>query len=237
MAVMYVDESGAFSHNDHTPYFVLSGVVVPSDNEIKKLQKAVFEYKQSNFMGRFIDAEIHTYEIYHADKDFKSISVTEMTDLLDNLYEMIRNVNCPVICVVIDKRLLRVEHPKLDVLTLAWSRLVRRYYEILQIGSFGAGDIKSDGSTTETENKVEKIVSGVIDAMTRHALPALISKPVFVDSASVAGIQVADALAYCTLQHKQSNSDFDTYWSIVYDRLRQECTGAAEGYNYIEFPK
>ena len=234
---MYVDESGAFSHHDHTPYFALSGVVVPSDNDIKKLQKAVFEYKQSNFTGEFIDAEIHTYEIYHADKDFKSINITEMTDLLDNLYEMIRNVNCPVICVVIDKKLLRVRHPKLDVLTLAWSRLVKRYYKILKNGSFGAGDIKSDRSTRETENKVEKTVSGVMDVMTRHALPALISKPVFVDSASVAGIQVADAFAYCTLQHKKANPDFGAYWSIVDDKLKWGCADATEGCNYIEFPK
>lgn len=236
MVVMYVDESGAFSHNDHTPYFVLSGVVAPSDNEIKKLQKAVFEYKQSNFIEKFIDAEIHTYEIYHADKDFKSINIAEMTDLLDNLYGMIRSINCPVICVAIDKRLLRVKHPKLDVLTLAWSRLVRRYCEILQIDSLGSGYIKSDKSTTKTHDKVEKIVSDAIDVVARHAPPALISKPVFVDSASVAGIQVADAFAYCTLQHKQSNSDFNAYWSIVYDRLKWGCAGAAECYNYIELP-
>ena len=211
--------------------------MAPSDNEIKKLQKAVFEYKQSNFMGEFIDAEIHTYNIYNTKMDFKFIDHAKKITLLDNLYEMISNIHCPVICAVIDKRLLRVRHPELDVLTLAWSRLARRYYEIFQIGSFGAGYIKSDGGTAKTEDKVEKIVSDVVDVMTRHELPALISKPVFADSASVAGIQVADAFAYCALQHKKFNPDFDDYWNVVDDRLKWECADAAERCNYIEFPK
>lgn len=105
ITIMYVDESGAFSHKDHTPYFVLSGVAVPSDDEIKKLQKAVFEYTQSNFMGEFIDAEIHTYDIFNTKQDFKFIDHTKKTALLDNLYVMSSTISCPVICVVINKEL------------------------------------------------------------------------------------------------------------------------------------
>ena len=105
-------------------------------------------------------------------------------------------------CVVIDKRPLRVRHPKLDVLTVAWSRLTRWCCEILQIGSSGAGDIKPDRSAARTGNRAE-IAGGVMGAMTRHAPPELISKPVSVHSASAAGMRVADAIAYRTLQHEK----------------------------------
>ena len=90
MVIMYVDDSGTPRHTDHTDYFVLSGVIV-HDEHIKKLQRAVFEYTQSNFTVDFIDSEIHAYDIYNSQKNFRQIDFTTKTNLLDNLYGMIKN--------------------------------------------------------------------------------------------------------------------------------------------------
>ena len=53
VAIMYVDESGTPDHSDSSRHFILSGVIV-LDDHIKKLERAVSEYKQSNFTGDYL---------------------------------------------------------------------------------------------------------------------------------------------------------------------------------------
>ena len=65
MTIMYVDESGSPNYKDKSNHFILSGIIVDDEN-IKKLQKDVFEYKQSYFSNKFVDSEIHTHDIYRS---------------------------------------------------------------------------------------------------------------------------------------------------------------------------
>ena len=128
---MYVDDSGSPSYVDHTKYFVLSGVIVHDEN-IKNLQKLVFEYKQDNFVGRFIDSEIHTHDIYKAKKDFESISLDKKTELLDNLYDTIQKIVCVGIIIIINKEELRKKNPTWKVFNTTWSFLIERYDKYLE---------------------------------------------------------------------------------------------------------
>ena len=105
MSVMYVDDSGSPSYRDHTGYFILSGIIV-EDDKIKGLHKAMCEYKQINFAGDLIDAEIHAYDMYKRQGRFESLNLSARLELLDRLYETISGLDCVSVMSVIDKRFM-----------------------------------------------------------------------------------------------------------------------------------
>ena len=70
----------------------------------------------------------------------------------------------------------------------------------------------------------------------RYQSDIRLSEPVFVDSAGVSGIQVADAFAYCTFINKSNPPAFQNYWNIVRSKLRKNSSGDVMGYGYKEYP-
>ena len=131
MIIMYVDDSGSPSYADHTNYYVLSGVII-QDDYIKDLQKAVFNYKQNNFIGNFIDEKIHTHDIYKAKGNFETINLTTKTSLLKNLYNMVKELECTAISVVINKDNFKKEHSTWKVSNIALTYLIERYDKYLE---------------------------------------------------------------------------------------------------------
>ena len=111
MTIMYVDDSGSPSYADHTDQFVLSGIILENDEQIKDLQRLVCKYKLDNFEGRFIDSEIHTQEIFKSKGDFETINLEKQTRLLDNLYHTIEQIEYVGITVIINKPKLRISDP------------------------------------------------------------------------------------------------------------------------------
>ena len=211
MPVMYVDDSGSPSPADHTKYFVLSGVIA-RDEHIKKLQRMVFEYKQSNFIGDLVDSEIHTHDIYGSKNDFGSISLDTKTDLLDKLYEMVAKTECTGILVIIDKNKLQSEKPVKSPLDMAWSLLLERYDMFLRENRMASGHTKADTSPNKTRSAILRTYSKLTNHGMGHQRLTRITQPVFADSAGVYGIQMADAFAYCALKHRTTNDQFVRYW-------------------------
>ena len=157
---MYVDDSGSTSRRDHTDHFILAGIIV-EDYKIKDLQKAVFEYKQQNFTGDFVDAEIHTYDMYKRQGRFASLDHTTKLELLDRLYEMIRSLDCVGIVSVIDKRKFQFKQPTWDALTVSWSFLLEWYDKHLKENSIRDGKISVDKSTNKTQHDIIRIIDGL----------------------------------------------------------------------------
>lgn len=217
MAIMYVDESGSYRHTDHTDYFILAGIIV-EDEKIKKLQRTVFEYQQSHFTEDFIDAEIHTYNMYKKRDRFALVDYATRIDLLDKLYKMIGDLDCTGIISVVDKKTLQIQYPMWDILTVSWSFLLETYDEYLEENSIH-GEIVIDKSTNKTQCAIIKTIEKLRRWGTKNQRMSQITKPVFVDSAGVYGIQIADAFAYCTLQHHKKNKQFERYWDIVSNKL------------------
>lgn len=235
MAVMYVDDSGSASYNDHTGHFVLSGVMV-DDSKIKDLQRTVFEYKQSNFEGAFVDAEIHVHDMYKSRGDFKMVDHTERINLLNKLYEMISGLDFAGISVVIDKATFQNRTPTASVLSTAWMFLLERYGMFLEEKQIDAGYLRIDRSSNKVQNRIVEIVHRFTYTGTRYQSMSRIRHPIFADSSGVYGIQVADALAYCTSQHKIHPNKFGKYWDMVYPKLQTNRHGKIEGYGYKEYP-
>ena len=157
MPVMYVDDSGSSRHMDHTDYFILSGIIV-EDDKIKNLQKAVFEYNQSNFTGNFIDAEIHTYDIYKKRCDFSLADHATRVNILDKLYEMISSLDCTGIISVVNKKELQINHLTWDIFTVSWSFLLEGYDRYLKENSIKHGKIVIDKSSSKTQHDIIRTI-------------------------------------------------------------------------------
>ena len=235
VAIMYVDESGTPDHNDSARYFILSGVIV-LDEHIKKLERAVSEYKQSNFTGDYLCSEIHTRNIYRSKEGFSAIDRPTRIRLLDNLYGTIGSIECAGIVIVVDKCKLPIT-PQRSVLNAAWSFLLERYDMFLRENPAELGHIKADMSYEKTQKTISDTARRLIGSGTGHGRLDRVTQPVFVNSADVCGIQVADAFAYCALKRKTSPDPFSRYWEVVCGKLLRGRNGGMRGYGYKKHPE
>ena len=235
MPIMYVDDSGSPNNTDQTSYFVLSGVIV-HDDKIKDLQKAVCDYKHANFVNEYVDAEIHSHNIHKSTGDFLKINHNTKIKMLDGLYNMIKDIDCVGISILINKNGLWRKHPTWKVFNTAWIFLIDRYNSFLKESDLKIGHIRVDKSSNKNHEEITKIFYGLIDRGTRFQTIDRLSYPKFVNSSGVGGIQIADAFAYCTFQHKMKRKQFDKYWNIVYSKLRKHQFQISD-FGYIEYPK
>jgi len=233
---MYVDESGAFSHRDKTKFFVLSGVVVSDDN-IKQVQTASYQYKLKHFNDNYIDSEIHTHDIYKAKGDFTSLTLPLKQELLQELYSTINGLDITTISVIIDKESLKKNYPTWKVFNTAWTFLIERFDKILEEEFEDVkGCIKIDKSTSRFHKEILDILEELRESGTRFQRKACIDHPVFVESSAVEGVQIADAIAYCSFMYKQNHQPFSDYWNLIYPKFRTSNFGTVSGYGLKEFP-
>lgn len=236
MTIMYVDDSSSPNNADQTNYFVLSGVIVRDDNEIKDLQKAVCDYKYANFVDAYVDSEIHSHDINKSTGDFSSIGHDTKIDLLDGLYDMITSINCVSISTVINKSELERKCPTWRVFNTAWISLIERYDSFLKENDMGVGHVRVDKSSSRAHVEITKVFHELVDIGTPFQKIDHVLRPKFVNSSGVPGIQIADAFAYCIFQHKIQKGQFDKYWDIIRGKLLQR-NSRVEGYGYREYPE
>lgn len=235
MPIMYVDDSGSPSHADQTYYFVLSGIIV-CENKIKDLQKAVCDYKYANFVDDYVDSEIHAHGINKSTDDFAKIDYNTKSELLDNLYDMIKNIDCVGISILVNKKELQRKHPTWKVINTAWICLIKRYNDFLKENDMKMGRIRVDKSSSRVHENIIKVFNELIEQDASWQTIDRVLLPKFVDSSGVAGIQIADAFAYCTFQHKMQKRPFGRYWDIIYEKLYRQ-DSHVEGYGYQIYPK
>ena len=233
---MHVDESGSISHKDNTKYYVLSGVIVNND-EIYNLKQISYKYKLSNFIRDYVDAEIHTHDIFKSRGDFTRISLEEKYHLLDELYAAISKMDIIIISIVIDKHEIQERNPSWKILDNAWLYLFERFDNYLEcISNSAEGIIKIDKSTPKQQSEVYKIIRFLRNRTADCQKTRINTDPVFIDSASAEGIQIADAIAYCTFSHKSNSAKFESYWKMIYHKFRRDRHGHVNDYGIKEFP-
>lgn len=239
MYVMYVDDSGSSNYKDKSKHYILSGVIVHEDG-IKDLKNAVNQYKLGNFTGEYIDAEIHTHDIFKSRRKFTNITLEEKYHLLDKLYDTVNQMNITTISVIIHKELLKKQYPKWRVFNTAWTYLVERYDKYIEWSNSASegGIIKIDKSTDRQQSDAFKIVNELRKKGSYWQDVNHINKdPTFVNSAAVEGVQVADTIAYCTYRYKTHSTKFQPYWDKIYGKFRKGKNGLVDGYGIKEFPE
>jgi len=236
---MYVDDSGSADYKDKSKKYILSGVIIYKDS-IKDMKNAVNQYKIDNFIDEYIDAEIHTHDIFKSKGEFTRITLDTKYQLLDKLYETVANMDITTISVIIDKELLKKQYPTWKVFNTAWTYLVERYDKYIEFSDKvdEGGIIKIDKSTSRQQVDAFKIVKELRkDGSYWQNVDHVIQDPTFVNSAAVEGVQVADAIAYCTFRYQTGSTKFQKYWNKVYNKFRTGEFGVVKGYGVKEFPE
>jgi len=235
---MYVDDSGSADYKDKSKKYILSGVIVHKDG-IKDMKNAVNQYKIDNFIDEYVDAEIHTHDIFKSREEFTRITIDTKYQLLDKLYETVSNINITTISIIINKELLKIQYPTWRVFNTAWTFLVERYDKYIEFSDKvdEGGIIKIDKSTSRQQADAFKIVNELRKQGSYwQNVDHIIKVPTFVNSAAVEGVQVADAIAYCTFRYKTGSTKFEPYWNKIYGKFRTGEYNMVKGFGVKEFP-
>lgn len=238
MYIMYVDDSGVPDLNDSSPFYVISGVII-HESDMTNMKKKVDQFKDENFKSNYVNAEIHTHDIYKSRDVFDGITLEVKYDLLNKLYALINDLPIIVISVGIDKKRSKAEMPHWDVFKAAWTFLIERFDSFIDYNgnSINKGIIRIDKSCQVQEETTMKIINdlrknGSYYQTIRH----IVEEPQFLDSHKRRGLQLADATAYCTVRHLTQSTKFEPYWNIVEKKLRRSAGGQIHGYGLKIFP-
>ena len=87
---------------------------------------------------------------------------------------------------------------------------------------------------------MQQATSRMVQRVNRYEITdkqkSTISPPIFSDSLGTYGIQIADAIAYCTFKHKMMDTRFNRYWNVICDMLWRNNSDTLQGCGYKEYP-
>ena len=100
-----------------------------------------------------------------------------------------------------------------------------------------AGLIRADASCMNQESVIRRTVNDIRKGkLKNNQRNNIVEDPLFVNSKSFRGIQLADAVAYCTQRHLNRLPNFDDYWEILEDKFFKDPKGNYENYGLKIFP-
>jgi len=238
MYTIYVDESGIPSFRDPIKHYVLSGILV-HDSKIKELKQNVFLYKHRYFKNDYIESEIHTQNLYNSKKNFIGlVGRDEKYQLLDNLYKMITDLSAVIISVAIDKPLLEQTRPNWKIFKIAWTILISRFNQYLEYDALRKEPaiVKIDKSTSKNRKDLNSLFEEMRSHKHKHQrIDKILGEPIFVNSDAIEGIQVADAVSYCTNRYLEKKSQFTDYWKMI-TKIMLSKDGKTFGHGLNIFP-
>jgi len=244
---MYVDESGVEELKDKTPYYLASGVIFHED-DISTMKNIIQQYKNQNFTGDLAGSEIHLYDMYNTKNDFDGLSNQHKWELIDNLYHTIPDLPITIITACIDKKKFHLWKPQAktkDVISMCYNILLERFQMFLQDNS-GKGVIRIDRTTCKDQYKLnskDRFIIKHTNSIRKKYFVAfvrakdIIEEVLLLDSSTRKGLQIADAIAYCTTKHLTNQTDFNQSWNIIEPKFRRSTSGNINGYGLIIFPK
>lgn len=220
---MYVDESGCTDLSTGK-YFVISGVIINECN-LDYIQLEISNYKHLYFINECQGAEIHIYDIWQGRPPFDKIDITTKKTLLNNLYILLFNLPFTIVSVVIDKQLmLSGNYINWKVNKASWTFLTERFDRFISDNSEwgNKGLLIVDKQTKEVDNEIRERVNDLLKHGTLyHKYKRIFEEPLFVPSFNRIGLQIADAVSYCTLKHFYLNTHFDEYWNYTQTKYRK----------------
>lgn len=69
-----------------------------------------------------------------------------------------------------------------------------------------------------------------------HTYQHIFETPLFVTSKNRVGLEIADAVSFCTLKHYCLHSAFTNYWDLIEPRYRRNLNNEIIGYGLKLFP-
>jgi hypothetical protein len=150
---------------------------------------------------------------------------------------MISGLPIALISVGIDKHFLNDYLPRWNIFNTAWTFLIERFDMHCEMKGSDKGIIIIDKRTNMDEKKIKQTINGILKHGTNFKNINRIKKePSFFPSKSQHGIQIADAVSYCTLKNLNRCEKFMSYWKTVTNKMRKSVTGEIMGYGLKLFP-
>lgn len=235
---MYVDETGSPEFSDHTPYFILGGIII-HENDIWNIRKKVFDFKQEHFTGTYIESEIHMHDMLFSKKDFKTLRGEEKRYVVEKTYEMIKDLPITIITAAIDKSRFKQEHPKWKVLKTALIILISKYNYYLESvqGYRDQGIIRFDKSSDKRMLDITNIMKMLRKDKTNDQVSNIIGEPYFVNSDASAGVQISDSASFCIGRQLQKKPMHPTYWDTIKEKILSNDNGDILGHGLNVFPR
>ena len=234
---MNVDDAGSFNTKDNSRYYVLSGVVI-NQSDYKEVKKKIFQFKLEHFKDDYIDAEIHSHDLYNGQPPFSTLTFNQKIKFFDDFFKLIIDLPITIISVVIDKLLLEIIYEKWNVFNTAWNILFQRFDDFLKSSNeHSKGILRIDKSDKTQHKKIAKIVQTLqIDLTEAHKIHNVVGNPFFVNSEASELVQIADAVGYCTIKHMTEDRNFQKYWDLM-KPIHYNKSGKIDAYGLNIFPK
>ncbi|MCE2505593.1 MAG: DUF3800 domain-containing protein [Nitrosopumilaceae archaeon] len=220
---------------DKTQFFVTGGVIFYED-QLDFMKQEIQNYKDTYFTGSLEDAEIHLQQMFKGRGKFFGLNLSQKRALLDPLYDTINTI--PFTAIAIDKQKFVKRHADLnEILDYGHMLLIERYDKFLQENDC-KGIVRIDRTTApnkaelnQKDEYIRKLINKIRKRGTRWQPPAIsiVEEPHFLPSHIRKGLQIADAISYCTNRKINNNSDFDSYWKIVFSKFRTDKKGSPWG--------
>lgn len=240
---MYIDESGVEQINDPTKYFVTSGAIF-HENNLAEMKKKIIDFKNNVFVGTLQDAEIHVHDIYKSQKDFYGITKQQSLNILDSLYSELFKTQFSITSVAIDKPTLKnSKFSNYDILETGYTFLIERFDKFLRRTN-NKGIIRIDKTSNKSTslNKKDCKILNIVNTIRKQgtnwqSIKNIAEEPFLIDSRLRKGLQIADAVVYCTNNYLNGNPDFKKYWDLIYPKIHTSDRGSIWGYGLYVFPK
>ena len=130
-----------------------------------------------------------------------------------------------------------------DVLETAYMFLIERFDKFLhKKGEKGMLRLDRTSAKLNSLNPKDRRILDFINRIRKHGtgwqpIEHIVEEPLFLVSSESAGLQIADAVAYCTASHVKKNCDFDSYWNLIYEKAQKSPSKNINGYGLYCFPK
>ena len=141
------------------------------------------------------------------------------------------------------KTLDNYSHSHYDILETAYKFLIERFDKFLRkTENKGVVRIVRTSNKYNTLNKKDVKILNLINNVRHHGtnwqtVRNIIEEPLFYDSTIRKGLQIADAIVYCTNRHLNNNADFNKYWNLLHPKIQTSVEGNIVGYGLTIFPR
>lgn len=244
---MFVDESGCTDLRSG-PYFVISGIIV-NESDLDFISQQISNFKSQYFINEYTNGEIHIHHIWAGKRPFEKVDKTTKILLLNNLYSLLYQLPFSVISVVIDKKLmLSGDYVNWNVTKASWAFLTERFD--MHISDNNNSNTKGllivDKQTKQVDNEIRDRVNDLRlngsyyykNGPYYYKYKHLFEEPLFVPSYDRIGLQIADAISFCTLKHFCLIKDFEYYWNCIVPKYRRNPnTNNINGFGLKIYPK
>ena len=225
MYLIYVDDSGKPEETYRSNlYFCLSAIIV-CEQDWKALDDAINQLKYRHSIS-----EIHTRNLYTGTKEFNYLSQYPETRIriLGDIFSLIAQSDITLVSSVINKPEYYAQYSENDVEERAWKHLIERCdMGIADLSRqnnnlFENGLIITDHYTSDKhDEKIRSLLQIMrIYGTGFHSVKYIIEDPLFTISKFRNFIQLADAVAYCTVNFLLEDQFFKIQFETIRHRFR-----------------